>query len=57
MNIRAVFMTLVIFLVIGSIAVVMPHAAHAPFISHPTQTADIISNFVHNLAIIDKRCS
>ena len=37
--------------------VVMPHAAHAPFISHPTQTADIISNFVHNLARIDKRCS
>ncbi|TPV59137.1 pimeloyl-ACP methyl ester esterase BioH [Aestuariibacter sp. GS-14] len=37
--------------------VVMPHAAHAPFISHPTQTADIISNFVHNLTRIDKHCS
>lgn len=37
--------------------VVMPHAAHAPFISHPAQTADIISNFAHNLGRIDKRCS
>lgn len=37
--------------------VVMPHAAHAPFISHPQQTADILVNFIHNLPKIDRRCS
>lgn len=29
--------------------VVLPHAAHAPFISHPQQTADIIRQFVLGL--------
>ncbi|OFI33576.1 pimeloyl-[acyl-carrier protein] methyl ester esterase [Alteromonas lipolytica] len=29
--------------------VVMPHAAHAPFISHPRQTADIMLNFINNM--------
>ncbi len=28
--------------------VVLPHASHAPFISHPQQTADIIRHFVMN---------
>ena len=37
--------------------VVMPHAAHAPFISHPRQTADIMLNFIHNIARVDRRCS
>lgn len=31
--------------------VVLPHAAHAPFISHPQQTADIIHRFAMNVAI------
>ncbi|WP_420934332.1 pimeloyl-ACP methyl ester esterase BioH [Alteromonas sp. A081] len=30
-------------------AVVLPHASHAPFISHPQQTADIVTSFVANL--------
>ena len=34
--------------------VVMPHAAHAPFISHPQQTADILLNFISNLTRIDR---
>lgn len=29
--------------------VVVPHASHAPFISHPQQTADIITHFANNL--------
>ena len=29
--------------------VVLPHASHAPFISHPQQTADIIFSFVANV--------
>ncbi|WP_414829046.1 pimeloyl-ACP methyl ester esterase BioH [Alteromonas sp. H39] len=30
--------------------VVLPHAAHAPFISHPQQTADIITQFMASLS-------
>ena len=30
--------------------VVLPHAAHAPFISHPQQTADIITQFMATLS-------
>lgn len=41
----------------GADTVVMPHAAHAPFISHPRQTADILLNFINNLTRIDRRCS
>ena len=29
--------------------VVLPHASHAPFISHPQQTADILTSFTANL--------
>ncbi|RDV24849.1 pimeloyl-[acyl-carrier protein] methyl ester esterase [Alteromonas aestuariivivens] len=32
----------------SSDAVVLPHAAHAPFISHPQQSADIIRQFMHS---------
>lgn len=38
----------------GADTVVMPHAAHAPFISHPQQTADILLNFINNLGRIDR---
>ncbi|NVK55830.1 MAG: pimeloyl-ACP methyl ester esterase BioH [Alteromonadaceae bacterium] len=37
--------------------VVLSHAAHAPFVSHPQQTAEIILNFVKNLSKIDRHCS
>jgi pimeloyl-[acyl-carrier protein] methyl ester esterase len=30
--------------------VVLPHASHAPFISHPQQTSDIVLRFLANLA-------
>ena len=30
-------------------SVVLPHASHAPFISHPQQTADILLNFATRL--------
>lgn len=30
--------------------VVLPHAAHAPFISHPQQTADVITQFMMSLS-------
>jgi len=41
----------------GADTVVMPHAAHAPFISHPQQTADILLNFINNLTRIDRHYS
>jgi len=28
---------------------VLPHASHAPFISHPQQTADILYSFATNV--------
>ncbi|MDC8829312.1 pimeloyl-ACP methyl ester esterase BioH [Alteromonas gilva] len=37
--------------------VVLSRAAHAPFISHPQQTAEIMLSFVKNLDKIDRRCS
>ena len=40
----------------GADTVVMPHAAHAPFISHPQQTADILLNFINNMTRIDRHC-
>lgn len=33
----------------GADSVVMPHASHAPFISHPEKTADILVHFAFNL--------
>lgn len=32
--------------------VVLPHAAHAPFISHPVQSADVIRHFLHTQVLM-----